>query len=75
MASCVEQATESTISLKGSTKMVSDFFCKSGKYLDIDILFHRCSIYVLRDSLSNLSMTVTILEVVGSWPLGRVYGG
>ena len=28
MASCVEQATESTISLKGSTKMVSEFFCK-----------------------------------------------
>ena len=29
MASCVEQATETTISLKGSTKMVSEFFCES----------------------------------------------
>lgn len=29
MAACLEQATDATISLKGSTKMVSEFFCKS----------------------------------------------
>ncbi|KAL5263918.1 hypothetical protein ACHWQZ_G005112 [Mnemiopsis leidyi] len=40
MASCVEQATETTISLKGSTKMVTEFF-----YYAINSILYQRGIY------------------------------